>query len=105
MEIEFKSNKLRKICEDEIKLKRIYGDRCAKKIITRINELYAAENLYDISKLPQARLHLLKQNWKGHFAVDVQHPKRLIFLPLDGLVADNRTITVIKIIEVGYDYH
>lgn len=104
MKIDFRNEKFRKICEDKTKLIRKYGSQRAEEIITRINELDAAENLYDISKIPQARLHLLRDNLKGHFAVDVKHPKRLVLLPLNGKLLDKKSITAIKIITV-INYH
>ena len=70
----------------------------------RINELDAATNLYDIKSMPQTRLHILKQDWKGHFAVDIKHPFRLILLPINGELSDIKSITEIKIITI-IDYH
>lgn len=104
MDIEFKNKKMQKIFEDNILLSKKYGSRQAEEIISRINELKAAENLFDISKIPQARLHSLSNNWKNHYAVDVKHPYRLVLFPLNGLNKDLRSITSIKIAEM-IDYH
>lgn len=104
MEVNFEHKKLQKICEDEKQLKMAYGKIQAKEIIKRISELISAENLYDISRLPQARLHKLYNNWKGHFAVDIKHPYRLILLPLNDGSSNKKSITKIKIIDI-IDYH
>ena len=104
MEIEFKSKKLRKTCENYIKLCEKDGDKRARKIVQRINELIAASNLFDISMIPNARLHPLKQNRKGQLAVDIDHPYRMILEPANGDIQDYQTITKVIIIEF-IDYH
>ncbi len=104
MEISFSSSKLQKLCEDHNKLKAKYGDIQSRRIIRRISELQAASNLYDISLLPQARLHSLTENRKGEFAVDILHPYRIILIPSDGDMADLRTIIIVHIVSI-IDYH
>ncbi|NQU73922.1 MAG: type II toxin-antitoxin system RelE/ParE family toxin [Candidatus Omnitrophica bacterium] len=105
MEISFKNARIKKECEDYKKLVREYGSLQARKIVARINEFNSAESLYDISRLPQARLHKLSGDLKGCFAVDVKHPYRIIILPLDGEAADLKTITKIKIEKIYHNYH
>lgn len=71
----------------------------------------AAGNLHHVSLLPAARLHPLKGDRKGQFAVDAKHPYRLIFesnhdpIPVkeDGGV-DLSKVTSVIILEVE-DYH
>ncbi len=104
MELEFQDKKLQKHCQSEKDLQRKYGNEQARLIIKRINQLQAAENLYDISKLPQVRLHSLSENRQGEFAIDIKHPKRLILIPLDGDSKDLKTTTKIKITEIT-NYH
>ena len=104
MEICFKDKKLCKMCENHNKLKAKYGAVQAERIIQRINELSAAASLYDISRLPQARLHSLTGNRKRQFAVDILHPYRLILFPLNGDVENIQTVTEIKIVSI-VDYH
>ena len=41
---------------------------------------------------------------QGEFAIDVQHPKRLIIIPANGDLKDLKTVTKIKIIEI-INYH
>lgn len=104
MEISFINSKLQKTCEDHSKLKAKYGALQAQRIIRRINELQAAANLYDITQLPQARLHPLLGDRKGQFAVDIVHPQRIILIPLNGDVADLKTVTIVEINAI-LDYH
>ena len=103
MQVFFSGTKFRKICEDEKSLKITYGDR-AWSIIQRINEFVAAENLFDISKLPHTRLHLLTGNMKGCYSVDIKQPYRIIILPKNGDREDLKTITKIEIVKI-VDYH
>jgi proteic killer suppression protein len=60
---------------------------------------------------PQARLHPLKGNRKGQFALDVKHPKRLIITPnhdplpeLPDGGTDLERVTKVLVIEIE-DYH
>lgn len=74
-------------------------------------ELRAADTLADIGTLPPARCHQLSGDRAGQFAVDVQHPFRLIFesahdpVPRkeDGGI-DLTRVTAVRILEVT-DYH
>ncbi len=82
MKIYFSNRKLEKICSDQKQGIRELGDQCAKKMRQRLAELYAADNLGDISRFPPARCHELTGDRKNSFSVDLQHPYRLIFKPL-----------------------
>ncbi len=74
-------------------------------------ELSAADTLAEISALPSARCHQLIGDRAGQFAVDVQHPFRVIFEPAhdpvprkeDGGI-DLTRVMAIRILEVT-DYH
>ncbi len=105
MEIVFKTGNMKKECEDRKKLASQYGDQQAKKIMIRINELYAAQNLNDIWKLPQVKMHALSGKLKGHFALSVKDPYRMIIYPLNGNTADLKTVTKIQINKPCHDYH
>lgn len=104
MEILYKNKKLKKTFESSKELVKSYGDRMAKKIVQRMNELIAAESLFDIRCNPSARLHLLDGNYKNNFAIDLVHPYRLIIQPGDGEITDVKTIKIVEIIKV-IDYH
>ncbi len=111
MEIVFVSRKIEKACNSERESVRMWGAENARKIRRRLAELHAAGTLGDMGRFPPARLHALKGDRKGQFAVDVRHPFRLLFepahypLPLkdDGSV-DLARITRIRVLSVE-DYH
>ncbi len=104
MELSFKDKKLKELYEDGTALKIKYGDLQSKKIIQRINELLSAEHLYDISKLPQARLHSLKGNLSKCFGLDIKHPYRIIITYLNGDPKDLKSINQVMIKDI-IDYH
>lgn len=55
----------------------------AARIHQRLMELKAAACLEEISKVPPPRCHLLTGNRKGQLSVDLEHPYRLLFIPVD----------------------
>lgn len=81
MDIYFAKSKLQKICESEKKLKAEYGLRMAVVIQQRLMELSAAQTLEVMRSISGARCHELSENFKGHLAVDLVHPQRLLFKP------------------------
>ena len=106
MEVTFKNSVLKKLCENHKQLKRVYGSLQSERIIKRINEFVAAENFYDISRLPQARLHPLVGNLKEYWAVDIINQYRILLKPSNGSIEDLLSITQVQIMEIGKeDYH
>lgn len=89
MEISTKSNKLKRIFEDETLCNRRYGDEMCKKIFLRLAAIRAAESLATFwpPNLGPERCHELKGDLKGTFSMDLKHPYRLLF------VADNEPLT------------
>ena len=111
MHITFRSEKLAKIFNSEKKLVREYGSENANEIKRRMAVLQAATCLEEVPVAPPDRRHELKNNRKGQFAVDVKHPKRLVFIPNHNPLPkkangglDLRKIQAITIVEVE-DYH
>lgn len=110
MEIQFATPKLRKTCNDMREMVREFGKRTAEKLARRLEELAAADCLEDFRRLPQARCHELKGDRVGQLAVDLVHPKRLVFRsgepvpvkPDGGL--DWAKVTGVIVVEV-VDYH
>lgn len=77
------------------------------KLSQRLFELNAATNLSEVSHIPPPRLHELSGNRSGQFSVDLCHPFRLIFIPIDNQDIfheqggiDRTRVTSIKIIEI-----
>lgn len=80
MVLSYSPQKNRKIFETDKLLRKAYGQQ-ATKIMQRIKEFEAAENLEDIFQLPGPRCHELKGTREGVFSVDLIHPYRLLFKP------------------------
>jgi toxin HigB-1 len=107
MELRFKTNKLKKQCEDPAEAQKEYGSQIGIKLTQRVSELQSAFTLDDIARVPAARLHKLKGSRKNEYAIDLVHPFRLIVTPvLEGNV-DMRTLNSIRIIKIEEvtDYH
>lgn len=110
MNVDFKSNKIRKAITDALEMKKAFGNM-AKKVSQRMEQLKAAPTLADMEKYQAARCHPLKGERKGEWAVDISVNHRLIFeinqdpIPLnkDGAI-DTKKITDIMIIGTT-DYH
>lgn len=83
MKISFKTNKLRKTCNQKDLARRTYGEIQGKLLMRRLDDLQAAECLDDMRFLPQARCHELKGRKKGQLSVDLKHSYRFIFEPAD----------------------
>ena len=79
MDILFKVRKFEKQCNDFERLKKDHGERRAKLIRRRLDELWAANFLQVMRTLPQSRCHELKGIRAGQLSVDLDDPYRLIF--------------------------
>lgn len=92
-------------------LSRSHGAENAKRILRRLDDLRAADNLEVIRPPFPGRCHELKGDRAGQLAVDVKHPFRLIFRPAHDPIPhkddgglDWSQVTSICILEV-VDYH
>jgi proteic killer suppression protein len=81
MKILFASRKMEKLCNSAKEMRAKLGARNAMALQQRLSEIRAAESLDDLGRFPGARCHELKGNRQGQLAVDLVHPKRLIFEP------------------------
>lgn len=111
MDILFASNKLQKECTQERNLQQKHGERRAQLLKRRLGEMTDADNLAILKLLPGARAHALSANRKGQWAVDLDHPYRLIFEPAHEPIPLNAgggwelsQITAVRILEI-VDYH
>lgn len=110
MEVLFVSEKARRSFSSHRDLEKDWGNGGAKKIALRLQQLAAAPTLSDIRQMP-GRCHELTGDRRGHLAVDVEHPYRLVFRPTadpspkkpDGGL-DWTKVESITIIEI-VDYH
>lgn len=80
MIIHFKSNSLRKICEDRKTAVRKLGDKRARALRARLAEIAAAEC---VGELRAGQPHPLTGDRKGQFALRLDGACRLIFTAYD----------------------
>lgn len=117
MDIQFKTKRLQDTCNDKKKRDRAYGPERSAILLKRLVQMSNAETLEEF-KLVHPRAHPLKADRKGEWAADLDHPYRLIFEPVpDPIGADGESaaegkqaavpsrIQVVRILEVGVDYH
>ncbi|WP_304263945.1 type II toxin-antitoxin system RelE/ParE family toxin [Kallipyga massiliensis] len=98
MVITYKYKKIEKICTDAKLAEKAYGTNMARKIHQRIDEITAADSVEMMIEYRIGRCHLLTQNRKGQYAVDLVHPYRLVFEKI------NEEIQIAHILEI-VDYH
>ena len=77
-----KSKKLKRQCENSRLTQKYFGLQFRNKLTERIGELVVAITLSDIKNIPTTRLHRLKGDRTGEYAVDLPHLFRLIFTPM-----------------------
>lgn len=110
MNIDFSSNKLRKILTDAREMQKAFGNM-AKKVSQRMEQLKAAPTLFDIINYPAARCHQLKGERKAEWAIDISVNHRMIFEINQNPVPINKdnsvnTLKVTDIMIIGTtDYH
>ena len=78
LELEYKANKMEKICNDSSYARRIYGDDMAVLIRHRLNEIEAAASIDFMLKFQIGKCHELQGDRKGEYALYLVHPFRLI---------------------------
>lgn len=111
MKIVLSSRRLKKALNSKDALTQAYGDRMAKRIKMRLAVLEAAKTLDCVLTHPPERLHQLRGDRIGEFAVDLVHPYRLILEPThhpvprreDGGI-DRTRVMAITILGIT-DYH
>jgi plasmid maintenance system killer protein len=110
MNVDYKSNKLRKQMGGASEIKKAFGVN-AKRVSARMDDIRASPNLAILMQIPAANCHPLTGNRVGEWAVDISANHRLIFViandPIpkaaDGSI-QTVSVTDICIIETG-DYH
>lgn len=111
LEIRFANHRLKRTMESQRELTRTYGARLGNVIARRLLELGALPNLGAGFQVPQLRLHQLSGDRDEQFAVDLVHPRRLVFDVGDEPVPrrDDRGIAleqvVVIVIREVVDYH
>lgn len=98
MVIEYKNKDLEQVCTSPKIARKKYGDNMAKKIHLRISQIQSFEDVETLVNSHVGRCHLLTQDRKNQYAMDLEHPYRLIF------VRKENSVEVVKVIEIT-DYH
>lgn len=86
------------MCTDAQVATRKYGPEMAELIHQRIGEMEAADSVEFMIKYRIGRCHPLQGNRKGEYAVDLVHPRRLVF------TKKGDEIQIARVIEI-VDYH
>jgi len=83
-------------------LQKVYGERRARLIRRRLDELRAANTLDEISHIPPPRMHQLKGERQGQISLDLDYPYRLLMTVANNPVPkkDNGSINLSKVTAV-----
>lgn len=98
LKINYKSNSLERVCTNYSIAQRKYGERMAKLIYQRVDELQSADSVEILVQYSIGRCHQLEGDRKGEYAMDLVHPYRLIF------EQNKMDVQVVRIINIE-DYH
>lgn len=79
MEVQYQSNRLKRICEDQKVATQRFGPAAARNLLKRLNELRLANDLSEILHKPPARRHKLQGRQDATYAVTVSGGIRLVF--------------------------
>ncbi|MEO8022153.1 killer suppression protein HigA [Polaromonas sp.] len=108
MEIKFKDQQLRELCEKKAVAAKKLGDNCARKLQTRLADIAANSRVTD---LVAGKPHPLKGNRLGQFSLELAGGWRLVFAPAnepiprrDDASIDWSAVTIVCIEYIG-DYH
>lgn len=112
MEIRYKNEKIKEICNNLNVAKKKFNKIVAEKLINTIVNLENAENLFDIYCIPNYRLHSLTGNRLGQYAIDLGKKigYRLIIEPVvddsnkNNLLEYYEKVKIIEVIEVSNHY-
>ena len=105
MQITYASKKIQRLCEQDKHQRKELGEKRAKRLKTRLNELRAVEN---VSQLQLGRPHALTEDRAGQYSVDLDGPMRLLFEPTDqppptlpsgGI--DWQQVSSVRLLEIG----
>jgi toxin HigB-1 len=109
MDIAFKNNHLKELCENSRYAKRELGEACAKKLHARIADIQAAAN---VTELIAGKPHpLTGKNDYMKYSIQLDGGNRLVFVPdlnpiprrADGGI-DWMLVTRVKVVDIG-NYH
>ena len=99
MIVDYKNNKIKKICTNYTAAVKEYGTDNADKITERIDQISSASSVNELIQFGIGRCHPLEGNRKKEYAMDLVHPHRLVFS------VDSSNKNQIAIIIEVIDYH
>ncbi|EFG94412.1 addiction module toxin RelE [Fusobacterium nucleatum subsp. nucleatum ATCC 23726] len=104
MEIRYKNKRIRDICENEKKAIKKYNKIIAEKLIFSIEFLKNSKSLKDVADYNNFRLHELKYERKGQFAIDLGKTTgyRLIIEPVTAIVIEEPDLGKFILIQTNY---
>lgn len=79
MQVDYKSESIRKVCTDIREAERRHGSDMAKKIHMRIDQISSASSVEEMVQGRIGRCHPLHGKRQGQYAMDLLHPWRLVF--------------------------
>lgn len=98
MQVKYKNRNIEKVCTNASAASKKYGNEMAEKIHQRIDEIKAADNVEQMILFHIGRCHKLQGNRKDQYAVDLIHPRRLVF------EKHGSEIQIVNVLEI-VDYH
>lgn len=99
MQVNFKTNKLRRHYERQAEATKAYGPEVGRRYVQRIGLIRQTRTLAELQTLPGLRCHPLKGNRQGQWAVNLTGFMRLIFTFED----DELTVVCIEEVSKHYD--
>ena len=79
MQVEFRTNKLRRQYEQNLEAQRSFGEKVARRYIQRINIIKEARDIEELRTMPVLHCHPLKGERAGQWAINLTEQYRLIF--------------------------
>lgn len=110
MELTYKSERLKNICENpgyKKELQKKYGKEVADKLPLRIKQLKAFSSLNDVPPTKPYRRHKLLGNRKNQFGININDQYRIILKQNENneiIIEDLNEIKKVEILEVSKHY-
>ena len=110
MDIAFASEQIQTLCNNNAVAKRLYGQRSAKKLLIRLEDLASATILEDV-RHAAGHCHELDYDRAGQLSMSLDGGHRLVFTPAHDPLPRNANgslnwsaVTAIVVLEI-IDYH
>lgn len=108
MHIDYINNKVKDICNIIHLATKKLGHDNARKLFTRLQQIEASESIEYMIKYRIGRCHPLHNDLRGRYALDLEHPYRLIIEPVvdDEYLPNEQKIKSDRVIIIGVvNYH